>query len=50
MPPRWRAVAGHDAVVSAYNPGWDNPRIHDEFLRGTRAIIDGTNRQACAAF
>ncbi len=40
-----RAVAGHEAVVSAYNPGWDNPRIHDEFLRGTRAIIDGT-RQA----
>lgn len=39
-----RAVAGHDAVVSAYNPGWDNPRIHDEFLRGTRAIIDGTKQ------
>ncbi len=38
------AVAGHDAVISAYNPGWTNPDIHDEFLRGTRAIIDGVKR------
>ena len=39
-----RAVAGHDAVVSAYNPGWTVPDIHDQFLRGTRAIIDGTKQ------
>ncbi len=37
-----KAVAGHDAVVSAYNPGWTVPDIHDQFLKGTRAIIDGT--------
>ena len=24
-----KAVAGHDAVVSAYNPGWTVPDIHD---------------------
>ncbi|WP_119966643.1 NAD(P)-dependent oxidoreductase [Simplicispira lacusdiani] len=35
------AVAGHDAVVSAYNPGWTVPDIHDQFLRGTRAIHAG---------
>ena len=35
------AVAGHDALVSAYNPGWKEPRIHDLYLQGTRAIIDG---------
>lgn len=38
------AVTGHDAVVSAYNAGWTNPDLHDEFLRGTRAIFDGVKR------
>ncbi|MCM5681811.1 NAD(P)-dependent oxidoreductase [Schlegelella sp. S2-27] len=38
------AVAGHDAVISAYNPGWSDPQIHDNFLRGTRAIFDGVQR------
>lgn len=37
-----QAAKGHDAVVSAYNPGWSNPEIHDEFLKGTRAIYAGT--------
>jgi putative NADH-flavin reductase len=36
-----RAVAGHDAVLSAYNPGWGNADIHDEFLKGSRAIHEG---------
>ena len=39
-----QAAAGHDAVVSAYNPGWTVPDIHDQFLQGTRAIIDGTKQ------
>lgn len=38
------AVAGHDAVVDSYNPGWSEPRIHDVFLQGTRAILDGVKR------
>jgi putative NADH-flavin reductase len=37
-------VAGHDAVVSAYNPGWGNPAIYDEFLKGTRAIHAGVSQ------
>lgn len=36
-----RAVAGHDAVVSAYNPGWSEPRIYDVFLQATQAIFAG---------
>ena len=35
------AVRGHDAVISAYNPGWTVPDIYDQFLRGTSAILDG---------
>ncbi|AKJ32128.1 NAD(P)-dependent oxidoreductase [Caldimonas brevitalea] len=36
------AVAGHDAVLSAYNAGWQNPDLYEEFLRGSRAIAEGT--------
>jgi putative NADH-flavin reductase len=39
-----QAVAGHDAVVSAYNPGWTEPKIYDLFLQGTRAIVEGVKR------
>ncbi|MES1977697.1 MAG: NAD(P)-dependent oxidoreductase [Pseudomonadota bacterium] len=35
------AVAGHDAVISAYNPGWGEPKIHDIFLQGSHAILQG---------
>ena len=36
------AVAGSDAVLSAYNAGWTNPNIYDDFMRGSRAIVQGT--------
>lgn len=36
-----RATVGAvDGIVSAYNPGWTNPHLHDEFLAGSRAIIE----------
>ncbi len=38
------AVEGVDAVISAYNPGWQEPDIHDLFLQGTQAIVDGVKR------
>lgn len=38
------AVAGNDAVVSAYNPGWTEPQIHDLFLQGCAAIVEGVKR------
>ncbi|MET0335030.1 MAG: NAD(P)-dependent oxidoreductase [Rhizobacter sp.] len=38
------AVEGADAVISAYNPGWKEPQIHDLFLQATRAIFDGVKR------
>jgi uncharacterized protein len=36
-----KAVAGHDAVISAYNPGWSEPKIHDLHLQASRAIVEG---------
>ena len=38
------AIAGHDALISAYNPGWKEPQIHALYLQGTRAIIDAAKR------
>lgn len=35
------AVRGHDAVVSAFNPGWNEPELYDKFLRGSAAIERG---------
>jgi putative NADH-flavin reductase len=35
------AVRGSDAVVSAYNPGWTNPDLYNEFLKGTQATFAG---------
>lgn len=36
-----QAVKGHDAVVSAFNAGWGNPNLYDDFLAGSRAITAG---------
>lgn len=33
-------LAGVDAVISAYNAGWANPQLHDDFLRGSARIAD----------
>jgi putative NADH-flavin reductase len=39
-----RLVAGHDAVVSAFNPGWTNPDIYNQQVKGTEAIIKGVKQ------
>lgn len=39
-----RAVRGHDAVISAYNPGWGVADIYSEFLKGSDAIVAGTKQ------
>ena len=33
-------LQGFDAVVSAFNPGWDNPNIGADFTRGANAIVE----------
>ncbi len=35
------AVKGHDAVISAFNPGWDAPDLYAQFLKGSTAIEAG---------
>jgi putative NADH-flavin reductase len=39
-----RLVAGHEIVISAFNPGWGNPDIYDLQVKGTKAIIHGVKK------
>jgi putative NADH-flavin reductase len=36
------AIKGLDAVVSAFNSGWTNPNIYDDFLKGSDSVQSGT--------
>ncbi|MGN0047303.1 MAG: NAD(P)-dependent oxidoreductase, partial [Bacteroides sp.] len=38
------AAKGADAVISAYNPGWQNPRQYEETLENYPKIVEGTKR------
>ena len=38
------AVANHDAVVSAYNAGWSNPNLYNDFLEGSKSIQSGVKK------
>lgn len=44
------AVRGQDAVLSAYNPGWEHPELHDEFLRGYDAQVAGVKQSGVRRF
>lgn len=35
------AVRGHDAVISAFNPGWETADLYDTFTAGSAAIEQG---------
>ncbi len=32
------ALKGHDAVISAFNAGWTNPNLYNDFLAGSKSI------------
>jgi uncharacterized protein len=34
-------LSGHDAVISAYNPGWNNPNLYSDQIKGTESILAG---------
>ena len=35
---------GKDAIISAYNPGWTNPRQYEETLENYPKIVEGAKR------
>ena len=38
------AVKGHDAVISAFNPGWEAPELYAQFMKGSAAIDAGVEK------
>lgn len=42
------AIKGNDAVVSAFNSGWANPNIYDDFIKGSEAIQQATKEAGIA--
>ena len=41
---------GADAVISAFNPGWDNPDIYDETIKVYLTIMDGVKKSGASRF
>lgn len=37
-------IAGADVVISAYNPGWTNPNIYNDFIKGAKAIQEAAKK------
>lgn len=38
------ALKGNDAIVSAYNSGWTNPNIYNDFLKGSQTIQEAAKK------
>ena len=38
------ALAGNDAVISAFNAGWTNPNLYQDFLKGSKNIQEGVKQ------
>ena len=43
-------LKGHDAVINAYNPGWTNPNIYDDFIAGSKAIQKAVKKSGVKRF
>ena len=39
-----RLAKGKDAVISAYNPGWKNPRQYEETMENYPKIVEGAKQ------
>jgi len=38
------ALRGHDAIISAFNSGWQNPNLYADYKRGYASILDAAKR------
>lgn len=39
-----RAISGHDIVISAFNAGWQNPNLYDDFIAGSKKIQEAVKK------
>ena len=37
-------IEGNDALISAFNPGWKDPNLYDDQVRGTKSIIEAVKK------
>jgi putative NADH-flavin reductase len=43
-------LKGNDVVINAYNPGWTNPNIYDDFIAGSKAIQQAVTQSGVKRF
>ncbi|MCD0467532.1 NAD(P)-dependent oxidoreductase [Flavobacterium sp. ENC] len=43
-------LKGHDVIISAYNPGWANPNIYEDFIAGSKAIQEAVKKSGVKRF
>ncbi|MPS64903.1 MAG: histidine kinase [Chryseobacterium sp.] len=44
------ALKGNDAVISAFNAGWTNPNLYDDFLNGSVSIENAVEKSGVKRF
>jgi putative NADH-flavin reductase len=37
-------IEGNDALISAFNPGWKDPNLYDDQVRGTKSVIEAAKK------
>jgi len=43
-------LKGNDIVINAYNSGWTNPNIYDDFIAGSKAIQEAVKKSGVKRF
>jgi putative NADH-flavin reductase len=43
-------LKGHDVVINAFNPGWTNPNIYEDALKGSKAIQEAVKQAGVKRF
>jgi putative NADH-flavin reductase len=43
-------LKGNHVVINAYNPGWTNPNIYDDFIKGSQSIQEAVKRSDVKRF
>jgi len=43
-------LKGHDVVVNAFNPGWTNPNIYEDSIKGSKAIQEAVKKAGVKRF
>lgn len=43
-------LRGHDAIISAFNAGWDNPNLYEEYKQGARSILNAVKESHVKRF